>query len=100
LTLAIIASRPEDPGYFLEDFCNWQRIPEYRQFIFGSSAGSVAGQLMQSRVTRLYHDHLLVKERKTQQVSPWHQDQPYYNIDGNQTCSMWLPVDPVDQGQP
>ena len=95
-SLAIVASRPDDPGYFIEDFCNWQRIPEYREFIFQSSAGEVAGQLMQSKTVRLYHDHLLVKEPKTVQKTPWHQDQPYYNIDGFQNCSMWLPVDPVD----
>ncbi len=93
--LAIVASQPDDPGFFIEDFCNWQRISEYREFIFKSAAGAVAGQLMQSRVTRLYHDHLLVKEPKTVQKTPWHQDQPYYNIDGFQNCSMWLPVDPV-----
>jgi ectoine hydroxylase-related dioxygenase (phytanoyl-CoA dioxygenase family) len=94
-TLAIVASRPEDPGYFLEDFCNWQRIKEYHDFIFHSPAANTAGTLMQSRETRLYHDHLLVKEPKTIQKTPWHQDQPYYNIDGLQNCSMWLPVDPV-----
>ncbi len=93
--LAIVASRPEDPGYFIEDFCNWQRIGEYRDFIFNSAAAEVAAALMQSRETRLYHDHLLVKEPKTVQKTPWHQDQPYYNIDGVQNCSMWLPVDPV-----
>ncbi len=93
--LAIVASRPEDPGYFIEDFCNWQRIPEYRDFIFNSPAAEVARQLMQSLEVRLYHDHLLVKEPKTAQTTPWHQDQPYYNIDGFQNCSMWLPVDAV-----
>ncbi len=95
--LAIVASRPEDPGYFIEDFCNWQRILEYREFIFSSPAADSARQLMQSQTVRLYHDHLLVKEPKTIQKTPWHQDQPYYNIDGFQNCSMWLPVDPVSQ---
>jgi ectoine hydroxylase-related dioxygenase (phytanoyl-CoA dioxygenase family) len=52
---------------------------------------------MQSKTVRLYHDHLLVKEPKTAQKTPWHQDQPYYNIDGFQNCSMWLPVDPVSK---
>lgn len=93
--LAMVASRPEDPGYFIEDFCNWQRIDEYRRFVFDSPAANVAGQLMGSRETRLYHDHLLVKEPKTTATTPWHQDQPYYNIDGFQNVSMWLPVDPV-----
>jgi ectoine hydroxylase-related dioxygenase (phytanoyl-CoA dioxygenase family) len=95
--LAIVASRPEDPGYFIEDFCNWQRIPEYRDFISDTPAAATARQLMQSKTVRLYHDHLLVKEPKTTQKTPWHQDQPYYNIDGFQNVSMWLPVDPVPE---
>jgi len=43
---------------------------------------------------RLYH-HLLVKEPGTRQRTPWHQDQPYYNIEGLQTVSMWIPIDAV-----
>lgn len=90
-----VASRDDDPGRFVEDFCNWQRIPEYREIAFDSKAADVAGALMGSSVVRLYHDHLLVKEPGTQQPTPWHQDQPYYNVDGFDNCSMWMPVDPV-----
>jgi ectoine hydroxylase-related dioxygenase (phytanoyl-CoA dioxygenase family) len=93
--LAIVASQPSDPGYFIEDFCNWQRISAYRDFVFNSQAAAVAGQLMRSGTVRLYHDHLLVKEPKTVAKTPWHQDQPYYNIDGSQNISIWVPVDPV-----
>jgi ectoine hydroxylase-related dioxygenase (phytanoyl-CoA dioxygenase family) len=50
---------------------------------------------MASNTVRLYHDHLLVKEPGTRQRTPWHQDQPYYNIEGLQNISMWIPVDPV-----
>lgn len=96
--LAIVASQPEDPGYFIEDFCNWQRIEAYKRFLFETRAAEVAGRLMGSSTVRLYHDHLLVKEPKTVAKTPWHQDQPYYNIDGVQNCSMWLPVDRVDLG--
>jgi ectoine hydroxylase-related dioxygenase (phytanoyl-CoA dioxygenase family) len=91
----IVASRAEDEGRFFEDFCNWGRIPEYERFIRGSDASAIASALMGSDRVRLYHDHLLVKEAGTLQSTPWHQDQPYYNIDGRQTCSMWMPVDPV-----
>jgi ectoine hydroxylase-related dioxygenase (phytanoyl-CoA dioxygenase family) len=94
--LASSASRPEDPGYFIEDFCNWQRIEEYKHFVFESPAARAAGELMGSKQVRLYHDHLLVKQPKTVAKTPWHQDQPYYNIDGVMNCSMWLPVDPVN----
>lgn len=94
---AKIASQPDDPGWFFEDFCNWQEIDAYRRFIFESGIGVVAAQLMQSGQARLYHDHLLVKEPGTRQRTPWHQDQPYYNIEGHQNVSMWLPVDPVSR---
>ena len=90
-----VASRDDDPGRFVEDFCNWQRIDEFREVAFASPAADVAGALMGSREVRLYHDHVLVKEPGTQQSTPWHQDQPYYNVDGVQNCSMWMPVDPV-----
>lgn len=92
---AKVASQPDDPGWFFEDFCNWQDNAAYRRFIFESGIGQVAAKLMQSQQARLYHDHLLVKEPGTRQRTPWHQDQPYYNVEGHQNVSMWLPVDPV-----
>jgi ectoine hydroxylase-related dioxygenase (phytanoyl-CoA dioxygenase family) len=92
---AIVLSQPEDPGYFIEDFCNWQDINAYRELIFHSPAAAAAGLLMGSETVRLYHDHLLVKESNTRQKTPWHQDQPYYNIEGLQNCSMWAPMDRV-----
>src|SRR5205823_14266749 len=92
---ALVASRDDDSGRFVEDFCNWQRIHEYERFIRESPAAAIAGQLMGSSTVRLFHDHMLVKEAGTRQPTPWHQDQPYYNIDGTQTCSLWMPVDPV-----
>lgn len=90
-----VASRPDDPGRFFEDFCNWQEIAAYRRFIHETPLALLAQRLMGSREVRLYHDHLLVKEPGTRQKTPWHQDQPYYNIDGMQNVSMWIPVDPV-----
>ena len=90
-----VASQPDDPGRFVEDFCNWQRIPEFADIAFNSKAADVAGLLMGSSVVRLFHDHTLVKEPGTRQVTPWHQDQPYYNVDGFDNTSMWMPVDPI-----
>jgi ectoine hydroxylase-related dioxygenase (phytanoyl-CoA dioxygenase family) len=92
---AIRVTRSDEPGSFLEDFCNWQRIKEYESFLRFSRAGAAAAALTRSRRVRLHHDHLLVKQAGTVRRTPWHQDQPFYNIDGRQTCSMWLPIDPV-----
>uniref|UniRef100_A0A7S3EX40 Phytanoyl-CoA dioxygenase n=1 Tax=Haptolina ericina TaxID=156174 RepID=A0A7S3EX40_9EUKA len=91
--LAGVASHDADPGLFLEDFCNWDRVVGYQDVIFNSALGEVAAALMNSKTVRLYHDHVLVKEAWTQQATPWHQDQPYYNIVGRQNVSFWIPVD-------
>ena len=94
---AIVASRPDDPGRFFEDFCNWQRLPELELVIRSSPAAAIAGELMGADRVRFFHDHVLVKEPGTAQRTPWHQDQPYYNVAGVQTCSVWLPVDRVSR---
>jgi len=94
---AKVASRTDDPGHFIEDFCSWQENEHYRRFIFESSLAAIAAALMESRSVRLYHDHMLTKEPGTRQRTPWHQDQPYYNIEGRQNASFWIPVDPVSR---
>lgn len=92
---AIVASQPDDPGFFIEDFCNWPTNADYRALACDSPLPQVAARLMQSRTVRLYHDHMLTKEPGTRQKTPWHQDQPYYNVDGRQNVSFWIPADPV-----
>ncbi|MDD9856988.1 MAG: phytanoyl-CoA dioxygenase family protein [Gammaproteobacteria bacterium] len=83
------------PGGFYDDYCNWQRIGEYRDFALHSPAAEIAARLMRSRTARFYHEHVLVKEPGTAERTPWHHDQPYYGVDGEQLCSIWLPLDPV-----
>lgn len=93
--LGMNATKPGEPGAFVEDFRNWQRIPEYARAIAGSRLPAIAAALMGADSVRLFHDHLLVKQAGTLDRSPWHQDQPYYSIDGRQTVSFWIPLDPV-----
>ena len=94
--LAQVASGPEDPGRFTEDFCRWQEVPEIEQLARYSRLPAIAAALMATPEVRFYHDHALVKEGRTRQHTPWHQDQPYYNVDGH-GVSAWIPVDPVPE---
>ncbi len=82
-------------GRFVGDYCNWARIPEYRDFIFNSGAAEIGRQLMGSKSVRLFHEHVLVKEPGADVPTPWHQDQPYYCVDGDQTVSLWIPLDSI-----
>ncbi len=97
LSLRAKRASATDDAPFIEDFCNWNQLPSMERFIRDSPAAEIAGELSGSNTIRLYHDHVLVKEAGTRQRTPWHQDQPYYNVDGHQNASLWFPVDPVDR---
>ena len=86
--------KPEDGSSpFFQDLCNWQRIKEFEDFVFNSCVGEISAQLMNSKSSIFFHDHVLVKEPGSSIVTPWHQDQPYYCTSGLQTVSFWIPLD-------
>ncbi len=80
---------------FYDDYCNWQKIYEYKNFIFNSNIANIAKDLMQSKKVNLFHEHVLIKEAKSQKKTPWHQDQSYYCVNGHDNCSIWIPLDPI-----
>jgi ectoine hydroxylase-related dioxygenase (phytanoyl-CoA dioxygenase family) len=84
-----------DSGRFWDDYCNWDRIPEYERFAFESEVGAIAAELMRSETVQLFHEHVLVKEPGAPRHTPWHCDTPYYFVEGTQTVSIWIPLDPV-----
>lgn len=82
-------------GRFFGDKYMWTQDPDFRRYVFESPAAAIAGILMGSKHINLFFDHLLVKEPATEEPTPWHQDQPYWQVDGRQVCSVWLPLEPV-----
>ena len=82
-------------GRFFDDYCNWTRIPQFEAAIRDSPAAEVAADLMGSDAVQMFHEHVLVKEPGTSKPTPWHQDAPYYFVEGRQTVSFWSPMDPV-----
>ena len=84
-----------ESGRFFDDYCNWERIPEFAETIRQPVVAEAAAALMRSRMVQMFHDHVLVKEPGTSKPTPWHQDAPYYFVDGWQTVSFWVPLDPV-----
>ena len=82
-------------GRFFDDYCNWQRIKEFRDAAFDKNIAKAAALLMQSTTVQLFHDHVLVKAAGTLKPTPWHTDGPYYFVKGKKTLSFWVPLDPV-----
>ena len=81
----------KDTGRFFDDYCNWNRIPQFEQVIKESMLTHAAAALMASNTVQLFHEHVLVKEPGTSKATPWHQDSPYYFVEGMR-CSTYLSV--------
>ncbi len=73
----------------------WGRIEEYRRFIFESPCAEIAGQLMRASRVNFFFDAVFLRSPGTQFATPWHQDEPYWSVEGYDTCSIWMPLVPV-----
>lgn len=85
-----------EPGRFFDSYCNWQLIPEYFDYVSHSAAASIAGQLMDGAYAQFFHEHAFMKAPGTQRATPWHQDLPYYCVDGYNTASVYVALDHAD----
>jgi ectoine hydroxylase-related dioxygenase (phytanoyl-CoA dioxygenase family) len=70
----------------------WQRVDEYRRFIYDSPAARIAGHLMGSTRINFYFDAVFVRSPGSQFSTPWHQDEPYWSVEGYDTCTIWMPL--------
>ena len=77
------------------DHTAWQDIEEYKKFIFNSPAAQICGQLMSSANINFFFDSIFVRSTGTQFETPWHQDEPYWSVEGHDSCSLWMPLVPV-----
>ncbi len=82
---------------FYDDYCNWKRITEYKEFFFNSGIAKIVAQLIQSKKINIFHEHVLIKEPGSLKKTPWHQDQSYYCVNGKDNCSLWIPLDPISK---
>ena len=88
-------TRPDEAVGFWIDYVTWTEVEPYRRAAFESPMANAAATLMQSSTARFFHEHVLVKEPGATERTPWHHDQPYYCLDGDQNVSLWVALDPV-----
>ena len=73
----------------------WRGVPEYRRFIEESPCAEMAGRLMQADRVNFFFEAVFRRSSGCQFRTPWHQDEPYWSVDGFQTCTFWIPLVPV-----
>ena len=77
------------------DSQTWMQVPEYEDFVWHSGCAEMAGRLMQSSRVNFFFDAMFVRTPGTQFRTPWHQDEPFWSVEGHDTCSVWMPLTPV-----
>ena len=84
---------------FLQIMNIWLKSEIAKEFVFSKRLAKIATDLMGTRGVRLYHDQALYKEPGGG-VTPWHADQYYWPIEGNNTVTAWVPLQatPMDLG--
>lgn len=91
----LVDAAADAPGSFILDTALASRHDKFRKLIMRGPLSEIAGALLGSTEVRYYHDQLFVKEPRTSQRTAFHQDAGYMNIEGDDCCVLWVPVDPV-----
>lgn len=82
-------------GRFFGDTFVWQHHVELKKFIFESHAPDLVSAVANWRKVNLIFDQFLIKEPGTSTPTLWHHDLPYWPVDGNDICTLWIALDPV-----
>lgn len=86
-----------EDGFFLSDICMAQWDTAVREFVLQGPAAEIAARLMRSKQCNFWADTLWVKDAATPKRTRWHQDQPFFWVNGEQMCVIWWPLDSVSQ---
>jgi Phytanoyl-CoA dioxygenase (PhyH) len=86
---------PKRKGSFLLDTGVAAKDQSFRHFALLGECAEIAAALLKSEKINFYDDQIFVKEPKTAERTAYHQDSSYFHFEGDQACTMWIPVDPV-----
>jgi ectoine hydroxylase-related dioxygenase (phytanoyl-CoA dioxygenase family) len=79
---------------FFSDFFTYRKNALIREIVWDRDVVNTVRQVAKSESLRIFHDHVLIKSGAAPET-PWHQDRPYYLVDGPVSCSLWITPDQV-----
>jgi hypothetical protein len=91
----LVEDDEQSDGSFLLDTGIAARMRDFRRFTLTGPGPLIAASLLDSEQVNFYGDQMFVKEPGTRERTAFHQDATYFEIDGDQCCVLWMPVDPV-----
>ena len=81
------------PGNYGNRAFLWPFYDAFRECAFDSPVGDIAASVMGSHTCGVTIDIAFVKDPHSKSLTPWHHDQPYYQVQGEQVCGMWIGLD-------
>jgi ectoine hydroxylase-related dioxygenase (phytanoyl-CoA dioxygenase family) len=83
-----------EAGEFVETVRNMEVTPELQRLMYDSPVADMLGRLFGSEQVWYYSDEFFIKGGGANRT-PWHQDLPYWPMEGWQIASMWISLDPL-----
>jgi len=84
----------DEPGEFLETVRNFEVTPEIQRLLYDSPIADMISVLIDSEEIWYYSDEFFIKGGGSKRT-PWHQDLPYWPLEGEKIASMWITLDPL-----
>jgi ectoine hydroxylase-related dioxygenase (phytanoyl-CoA dioxygenase family) len=92
--LGAYAAEPAgDAPRFAAGTDHWRHDDTFRAFATASPLAAIAAAVLRSDAVFLWEDSVLVKEPGTPHETRFHADAGYFQVTGEQVCTIWVPLD-------
>lgn len=80
---------------FLDDYCNYHAVPEYRMLLEHSPVVDVVASILGTGNLWLFYEQIFIKDAPNGEArrTPWHQDTTYWMTEGRQLAGFWITLD-------
>lgn len=85
------------PGAFTQTVRNFDVSPELQTLVYYSPIADIIGKIIRSQNLWYYMDEFFIKQGGGCDRTPWHQDTPYWPLEGKQIASAWISLDPLSK---
>lgn len=82
---------------FSGDVFVWKLHDGFRDLALFSSLPALAQQVLSTERVNFFYEQFFVKRAGSPVSTPWHQDIPFWPVQGNDLISFWITLDPVTQ---
>ena len=84
-----------DPGRFVTGTHMSRQNEKFMDCAINSPAAEIAARFMRLDQVRFFYDQLFIKDPGTLAPTAWHNDLPFWPLNGNHVASVWIACTPV-----